>query len=579
MPNSGTVTAGSVALASQYNNLRSDVLDASTGHVHSGSADAGALIEATYLKSTGATAGQVLTATAGTGATWSTVPGPQVVSSNATAIWTKTTLAQTTYVGLPGGVNNHLLGITGAGTVFTMNGNVSATNRPVRVWNTLNLTATAAGSVAASASGTIQPVVAGTVGASNFQPVSTYFSANAASSALFFAEWVDATTTGNDTLSVRRYTRDLVTNTWNATIVSNGTGTTAVTTNNNSWNERNFRYVPESDTIVGYYGQNNAYTLFAVNATSGSVYTAAIGTGAYSAGVLEYAPKADAYVPGLAGANGTVHVFGTGYLGGTAYNFRQEFTMGSASLTAGTIQWAADFMYSFGPNANTPSQYQWWGNGVYWDANATAIVLSSSIRKNNNYELFVGYDRTFGTVLFRSISQIDINLGSMDTRYPGDGFYRMAGGGVILWQTGYANDYYAPAGSVYYAATIDDAILAGAGSPTHHVYSIDGTAYAEPLNNYRTTEFALFGTASAARLVSAQAGVFNEFEIMSVRGTGITKFNDAGQPDDTALSLAGAANFPMLATAGGSVTVVLKSMDTDLRNGTVSIPVTEIRFG
>lgn len=36
MPNSGTVTAGSAALASQYNNLRDDVLNILTGHGHSG---------------------------------------------------------------------------------------------------------------------------------------------------------------------------------------------------------------------------------------------------------------------------------------------------------------------------------------------------------------------------------------------------------------------------------------------------------------------------------------------------------------------------------------------------------------
>ena len=86
MPNSGTVTAGSVALASQYNNLRSDVLDASTGHTHSGAADAGAKIEGTALKSTGATTGHVLTAGAGgTTTTWAGVQGTSILSTGATA--------------------------------------------------------------------------------------------------------------------------------------------------------------------------------------------------------------------------------------------------------------------------------------------------------------------------------------------------------------------------------------------------------------------------------------------------------------------------------------------------------------
>ena len=75
MANSGTVTAGSAALASQYNNLRDDVLNVSTGHTHSGSADAGARIEGTAIKSTGATAGFVLTAgVGGTATTFAAVP-------------------------------------------------------------------------------------------------------------------------------------------------------------------------------------------------------------------------------------------------------------------------------------------------------------------------------------------------------------------------------------------------------------------------------------------------------------------------------------------------------------------------
>jgi len=80
MPNSGTVTAGSVALASQYNNLRDDVLSSTTSHVHSGSADAGAKIEGSYLKSTGATDGQVLTADGAGNAAFTTLAGAGALS-------------------------------------------------------------------------------------------------------------------------------------------------------------------------------------------------------------------------------------------------------------------------------------------------------------------------------------------------------------------------------------------------------------------------------------------------------------------------------------------------------------------
>jgi len=70
MPNSGTVTAGSAALASQYNNLRDDVLDTSTGHTHTGASENGARVEGTALKATGVTDGYILTADGTNGVAW-----------------------------------------------------------------------------------------------------------------------------------------------------------------------------------------------------------------------------------------------------------------------------------------------------------------------------------------------------------------------------------------------------------------------------------------------------------------------------------------------------------------------------
>ena len=62
MPSSGTVTAGSAALASQYNNLRADVLNTSTGHTHTGASEDGAKVAATGVSSGTAANGAVLTA-------------------------------------------------------------------------------------------------------------------------------------------------------------------------------------------------------------------------------------------------------------------------------------------------------------------------------------------------------------------------------------------------------------------------------------------------------------------------------------------------------------------------------------
>ena len=62
MANSGTVTAGSAALASQYNNLRDDVLNVTTGHTHTGASENGAKVAATGVSSGTAANGAVLTA-------------------------------------------------------------------------------------------------------------------------------------------------------------------------------------------------------------------------------------------------------------------------------------------------------------------------------------------------------------------------------------------------------------------------------------------------------------------------------------------------------------------------------------
>lgn len=73
MANSGTVTAGSAALASQYNNLRDDVLNVSTGHTHTGASENGAQVEGTALKATGITDGFGLFADGSGGVAWEAV--------------------------------------------------------------------------------------------------------------------------------------------------------------------------------------------------------------------------------------------------------------------------------------------------------------------------------------------------------------------------------------------------------------------------------------------------------------------------------------------------------------------------
>jgi hypothetical protein len=70
MANSGTVTAGSAALASQYNNLRDDVLNITTGHTHTGASEDGKKVEGTAIASTGVASNYVLTANGSNAVTW-----------------------------------------------------------------------------------------------------------------------------------------------------------------------------------------------------------------------------------------------------------------------------------------------------------------------------------------------------------------------------------------------------------------------------------------------------------------------------------------------------------------------------
>ena len=70
MANSGTVTAGSAALASQYNNLRDDVLNITTGHTHTGASENGAKVAATGVSSGTALVSTVLTADGSGGASF-----------------------------------------------------------------------------------------------------------------------------------------------------------------------------------------------------------------------------------------------------------------------------------------------------------------------------------------------------------------------------------------------------------------------------------------------------------------------------------------------------------------------------
>ena len=91
MANSGTVTAGSAALASQYNNLRADVLNVSTGHTHTGASENGAKVAATGVSSGTAALNAVLTADGSGGAAFLALAaaGADVQEFTSSGSWVK----------------------------------------------------------------------------------------------------------------------------------------------------------------------------------------------------------------------------------------------------------------------------------------------------------------------------------------------------------------------------------------------------------------------------------------------------------------------------------------------------------
>lgn len=585
MPNSGTVSAGSVALASQYNNLRADVLSNTTGHVHDGTTDGGKQIEGTVLKSTGATSGYVLTAGAGGTATTWTAPAPGASISYATAsfVWgSQSTLATTQYVGATT-TDRQIAAVTGQGTVMAMVGNVAGTARAVRTFN-LNLTATAAGSVAAIASVTIQPAVAGTVALGNFLPLPTHLSTNNASTAVYFLEKVDATTSGNDTVTLRKYSRDLTSNIWNATLVNN-------ITNFNDWSGEATVYAPEADCFVGFTGPTITAafgTIFAVNATSGSVFSTVFGTGTFVSGTNSIRPIFALYVPGVSGADGTVHAWGTGVVGGTASSAHAAWSLNGSTGFTFVSQDTTNYFYRF---ANTASNtwVQIRPRNGYWDNAGSCIVLTSNAILNNNTPMVIGYDRSLTNVLFWNHgayqSQMNTGLAIGDSNHPWRTTSATGGGNVFL--TGAPGDYYfpqVPAGGAAAGYTSPAGVngFAGVGSVTHIVFSnTAGSVAVQPA--YATLRLSdpatIAGTSTKSRLIS-MSPVITDFDVMQVTAKDSYLYTDAmGVLQNFTANTNTYARFPMLVADSGTVGMRLQSQDGTFTSGTVLVPVRVINIG
>jgi hypothetical protein len=553
MPNSGTVTAGSVALASQYNNLRSDVLDATTSHTHSGSADAGAKIEGTALKSTGATAGYVLTAGAGgTTTTWAAAADAGGFST-ASVSFNFSSANDTSVKYTLGSAVRHGVGVGGAGTVLAMvQYDVKVQPMNYRTFtipaHTADATVTA-GATAAITSAIGTASIGGVFFAENNQASSTSIYVNEyneAAGGLYYTHF-------------RKRTTNLATSQW-TTQLSVATSYFTLT--------RFLQHIPGINAWIGA-GDNifyNTYqnTVFVVNDTSGSVYEANFPINSAS---TQWFIAGLAYVPPSGAGNGTVYAFGTSYSGNNQRVV--TYTVGSASITAAAT---ATGFTTFGIPAGGTSIY-----GVYWDPVISNIVVVAGATADASTVNYYQFDRTFTTLNATSTVSTPGGTGAYANRRLGDyalgsdviGFGQSgAGQRLTIGVFGAAGTSYAPALELLPAGTSNPAtsdnstltsgfpgvVIAPGGTVTAFLTNrnipatASGTATSFPIARKRQATGSL-GTAATGRMLWA-AGT----SILSIAST----------PVDNRITMDG--NLAYMPTGGTLTRVATNSTAT----GTVS---------
>ena len=136
MANSGTVTAGSAALASQYNNLRLDVLDVSTGHTHAGTTNEGAKVAATGVSSGTAALNAVLTADGSGGASFLALvaAGADIQEFTSSGSWVKPSGKTAVFVFAIGAGGGGAAGGRSSVGVVAMGGNRGAGGAHAQRW-------------------------------------------------------------------------------------------------------------------------------------------------------------------------------------------------------------------------------------------------------------------------------------------------------------------------------------------------------------------------------------------------------------------------------------------------------------
>ena len=531
MANSGTVTAGSAALASQYNNLRDDVLNISTGHTHTGASENGKKVHGTALDTTGATNGQVLAADGSGGAAFVASASSGALSiSTATAAFSTAAAGTAAFAYATGAANLAGIGVSIGGSTFmtiTNHNNYSASTRVLRTWDIGNTTQVA--------SVTLSPVSAGStivdqIGGAGF----------AAGTSFVVKENLGSS--GTWATYLRKFTRG-GTNSWNTTLA------TFSLTGNQSEYFGPFGGYPDtsphwSQTLGAWYGGDYRNTgmatattggagtvsIWLVNDVSGSAYSAPFGTASSTNQAFTYCTV---FVPDDSGTPtaGTIHAWGVARnAANTGNDYRYcKYTAGSASITAAST--ANNTLFGAGDSPD-------W---AIWDSTNAQILLASKFGIR-------ALDRTGGTVLWRTPANAHGRIADMQygSRHP----LVMGAGGQDApveqhydLQTGWSiggngrlgvRKFGSPSPAMvpYGMLTIQDSSsnyapspLVGVGSATHFLtnnQASNGTVYQYPLAGIARVQIA--GTSSAsyrqlnADLLSPSFGIIsfdapNSYEI------------------------------------------------------------------
>lgn len=327
---------------------------------------------------------------------------------------------------------------------------------------------------------------------------------------IVFNETVSLSTSGSVAATLRKYTSNLATNSWNTTIYS----PTTSGTNWGAWNPiafgtDNTLWVSEANSWVSWDRRTTASAtaicyLYSVNDTTGTLYSIAYATATASNSDDVRNIDHVAYVPpsGGAGADGTVHIYyqritAAGGDGTARELIKKSYVLTATGFTAvGTVAGAAyPGLINTTDIGQTTPELPYSG---YWDAGATAYVMNTTIEGRFYYQ--VGFDRSLETVLWRTKptqygwrAGINYNYGSTRFDSTQRTLHTDGNGNVAVFKVGDGGAYYSPRRPIAYITspgyTNCKEFVLGNGSASHVISVRAGgsTVATVPLANMFTS--------------------------------------------------------------------------------------------